>query len=226
MKLLISDHKEITEEDLKFASLLWNFLYIKENIHKADLIFVLCSHDIRVAKYAVDLYRKQFATRILFSGGLNFFTKNIFPNSEAETFAAFAIKAGIPQEHILIENNSTNTGENIQYSKKMLHSLNVSPKSMIAIQKPSMTLRIKLALEKQWPGPQFYISSPEYGFLEAPNSYMNLFMIINEVVGDFQRIIQYPALGFQSKTSIPDDVYLAYKSLLSTGYILHLTDSK
>lgn len=222
--MLIADHKKITKEDLKLASLIWNFLYVKDNLPKSDLIFVFCSHDIRVAHYAVDLYKKKLANRILFSGGLNFFTKYIFPNSEAETFTEIALENGIPKEHIFIENLSTNTGENIQFSKKLIQDYNLKIKSIIAIQKPSMTLRIKQALLKQWPEVEFHISSPDYSLINAPHSHINLFMIINEIVGDLQRIIIYPKLGFQSHTIIPDSIISAYNNLISNGYNLHLTN--
>lgn len=220
--MFIKEHKIITNEELEFASLIWNFLHIKEQIQNADLILVLCSHDLRVAEHAINLYKSRFANRILFSGGLNFFTKNIFKNSEAETFANLAIKAGIPGNNIFIENRSTNTGENILYSKSLLNSYNFYPKSIIAVQKPSMTLRVKLALDKQWNGPNFYISSPSYSFLDAPHTHINIFMVINEIVGDLQRIIKYPDLGFQSKTTIPENIIHALTYLISNGYNLHL----
>ncbi|MCW7463138.1 YdcF family protein [Leptospira limi] len=220
--MLLENHKKITEEDLKLANSIWNFLSIRETIQKSDLIFVLCSHDLRVAKYAVELYKKGFANYILFSGGLNFFTKHIFPKSEAESFAELAFTQNIPNDAIIIENESTNTGENIHFSKQLLKSLNLKFSNIIAIQKPSMTLRIKLALAKQWNDGNFFISSPNYSIFDAPHSHINLFMIINEIVGDLQRIIEYPKFGFQAEFVIPDQIIKASYSLIENGYNLHL----
>ncbi|MCW7498124.1 YdcF family protein [Leptospira levettii] len=214
--------KKVTEEELCLASSIWNFLTYNDPIRKADLIFVPCSHDLRIAEYAAELYRSGYAEYILFSGGLNFFTKHIFPKSEALAFANHIISLGIPKENIWIEDKSTNTGENILFSKKMLSSMNFHVSNVIAIQKPSMTLRLKLALEKQWNEPFFYISSPNYKLLDAPHSHINLFLILNEFVGDLQRIMEYPKLGFQVKTQIPEDVEIAFQSLVSRGYDLHL----
>lgn len=177
---------------------------------------------MRVAKYAVDLFKKGFANHILFSGGLNFFTKHIFPKSEAESFAEFAFSEKIPSEAKIIENNSTNTGDNILFSKHLLYSLNLKMKSIIEIRKPSMTLIIKLALDKEWNDVNFYISSPYYSLFDATHSHINLFMIINEIVGDLQRVIEYPKFGFQSETNIPDHFNNAYNSLIENGYNLHL----
>ncbi|MCW7491589.1 YdcF family protein [Leptospira sp. 2 VSF19] len=219
---MILSHKKISDKDLESASIIWDFLTQKDNLKKADLIFVLCSHDIRIAKFASDLYKNGYANRILFSGGLNFFTKNIFPDSEADSFANFAIKEGIPSKDIIIENKSTNTGENIQFSKSLLNATNVETNSIIAIQKPSMTLRVRLAFDKQWSDIQFIVAAPNYSLLDSPHSHINLFMIINEIVGDLQRIITYPKLGFQSEIFIPESVVYAFHYLVSREYNLHL----
>ncbi|MCW7469183.1 YdcF family protein [Leptospira kanakyensis] len=219
---MLLSHKKISDTDLESASIIWDFLTQKDNLDKADLIFVLCSHDIRIAKYAADLYRNGYAKQILFSGGINFFTKNIFSDSEADSFAKLALNEGIPAKDIIIENNSTNTGENIQFTKSLLNRKNIKVNSIIAIQKPSMTLRVRLALDKQWPENQFIISAPDYSLLDAPHSHINLFMIINEIVGDLQRIITYPKLGFQSEISIPESVEYAFNYLVSQEYNLHL----
>ncbi|TGL86561.1 YdcF family protein [Leptospira congkakensis] len=219
---MLLSHKKISDTDIESASIIWDFLTQKDDLDKADLIFVLCSHDIRIAKYAADLYRNGYANQILFSGGLNFFTKNIFSDSEADSFAKFALNEGIPTKDIIIENKSTNTRENIQFSKSMLNAMNIEINSIIAIQKPSMTLRVRLALDKQWSDKQFIISAPKYSLLEAPHQYINLFMIINEIVGDLQRIITYPKLGFQSEISIPESVESAFNHLVSRDYNLHL----
>ncbi|XDD45232.1 YdcF family protein [Leptospira sp. WS39.C2] len=220
--MIIENHKIITDEDLIYAQTIWDFLSIQDPIQKSDLIFVLCSHDLRVAEYAVELYNRGFANYILFSGGLNFFTKNIFPLSEAQSFANLAIENGIPKEFLIIEDKSTNTGENIQFSKLLLNSLNLNFDNIIALQKPSMTLRIKLSLNKQWNDCKFVISSPNYSLFDAPHSHINLFMIINEIVGDLQRIIEYPKLGFQTETYIPEYILMAYNFLIKNGYNLHL----
>ncbi|TGK80522.1 YdcF family protein [Leptospira montravelensis] len=219
---MLITNKKISDTDLESALIIWDFLTQIDDLNKADLIFVLCSHDIRIAKYAVDLYKNGYANRILFSGGLNFFTKNIFTDSEADSFAKFATNEGIPIQDVFIENQSTNTGENIQFTKSLLNKMNIKVNSVIAIQKPSMTLRIRLALDKQWPENQFRISAPNYSLMEAPHKYINLYMIINETVGDLQRIIVNSKLGFQSETSIPESVESAFKYLISRKYNLHL----
>ena len=46
--------------------------------------------------------------------------------------------------------------------------------------------------------------------------------IINLMVGDLQRIIQYPAMGFQIVQEVPDSVQNALDDLIAVGYDKHL----
>ncbi len=215
----------LTDDDLFYSSILWDFLKLNHSLENVDLIFVLCSHDIRIAKYAAELWKQNYSNLILFSGGLNFFTKSIFQSSEAESFAKIAIQEGVNPNSILIESKSTNTGENVQFSKTLLQELKIYPKKIIAVQKPSMTRRVSLALSKQWSDVKFLISSPNYTLVQASHEYISLKLIINEIVGDFQRIIEYPKMGFQSATEIPLYVTYAYNFLIKKGYTLHLLNT-
>jgi hypothetical protein len=42
--------------------------------------------------------------------------------------------------------------------------------------------------------------------------------VINIMVGDLQRIKEYPAKGFQIYQEIPHDVWAAYEELIEAGY--------
>jgi hypothetical protein len=42
------------------------------------------------------------------------------------------------------------------------------------------------------------------------------------MVGDFQRIALYPAMGFRAPEDIPDDVYAAFRRLVAAGFDRHL----
>lgn len=99
--------------------ILWNYHHVGQELRPADLIFVLGSNDVRVAEYAAELYKRHLAPVILFSGGMGRFTGG-WAVPEAELFAEAAIKAGVPENCILIENKSTNTGENVRFSREVL----------------------------------------------------------------------------------------------------------
>ncbi len=51
---------------------------------------------------------------------------------------------------------------------------------------------------------------------------IGLFGIMNEMVGDVERIQRYPALGYQSPHELPHNVLDAWASLVQKGFTYHL----
>ena len=54
----------------KLARKIWNYHHVNHKLQKADAIFVLCSHDLRVADYSAKLFFNNFAPILIFSGGI------------------------------------------------------------------------------------------------------------------------------------------------------------
>lgn len=92
--------------------------------------------------HAVSLYKKHYASKLLFSGG---FDKEDHV-SEAKTMQAIALSQGIPKEDILLEMNSTSTYENILFSQKILFEKGLS--SMIIVTEPFHSPRAALVAKK------------------------------------------------------------------------------
>ena len=84
--------------------------------------------------------RKGLAPRILFSGGQGNFTK-AWEETEAVIFARRAEELGMSREAILVETASSNTGENIKNSHRLLREKGLLPKRIILVQKPFMERR-------------------------------------------------------------------------------------
>src|SRR5213594_2894250 len=103
------------ERLFKLAEKIWHYHKLNQPLEKSDAILVLCSHDERVAERSVDLFRERWAPLLIFSGGAGAITKQLWSEPEAERFARIAIDAGVPRERILIENRSSNTGDNIRF---------------------------------------------------------------------------------------------------------------
>lgn len=200
------------------AKIIWDYMLLNQKLVKSDFIFVLGSNDTRVAKYAAELFLKGCAELLIFSGGLGRITKETFTQTESETFAKIAIKMGVPREKIIIENKSTNTGENILFTRKLLEDKKIDYKSFILVQKPYMERRTFATFKKQWPGVKFVVTSPIISFEKYPNVKISQSKMINTMVGDLQRIKLYPSKGFQIKQSIPKEVWVAYEKLVELGY--------
>lgn len=200
------------------AKKIWNYMKLNHKLKKADCILVLGSHDVRVAKRGAELFLKGYAPLLVFSGGLGALTKGLWTTSEAEIFADVAIKMGVPKNKIIMENKSTNTGENILFTKKLLAEHGINPKSFILVQKPYMERRIFAAFKKNWPGKKAIVTSPQIKYEDYPNDKINKEEIINIMVGDLQRVKIYPSKGFQIRQKIPKDVWQAYEELIKLGY--------
>ncbi len=206
----------------QLAKKIWNYHHLNQKLEKADCILVLGSHDIRVAERGARLFLGDYAPLIVFSGGLGSLTKNIWLEPEADKFAEVAVKMGVPKDKILIENKSTNTGENILFTKKMLSKRNINPKKFILVQKPYMERRAYATFRKLWPEKECVVTSPEISFADYPNKEIVKDDVINIMVGDLQRIKIYPQKRFQIPQEIPSEVWKAYEKLVAVGYTKHL----
>src|SRR5258708_1944573 len=116
---------------LALAQKLWDYLQLNQQIEKSDALLILCSHDKRVAERAAQLFLDDWAPLMIFSGGLGSITRTFWTEPEADQFAAIAIRMGVPQERILIENRSTNTGENFRLTRKLLVKQGIDSQKII-----------------------------------------------------------------------------------------------
>ncbi|ABQ21113.1 TPA: YdcF family protein [Vibrio cholerae] len=195
---------------------LWDYLQLHQQPDVADLILVLGSNDVRVAEHAAKLYHQGLAPYVLFSGGFGRFTQGVFNHSEAETFAAIAKDASVPEHAILLETQSTNSGENLHFSHQLLVQQAWPAKRILLVQKPYMERRAYATFMQQWPESveSVQVSSPAGSFFDYLTSELTSDFVLNAMLGDFERIRDYPALGFQITQPIPEPVMQAYQALL------------
>jgi uncharacterized SAM-binding protein YcdF (DUF218 family) len=210
------------------AEKLWHYHQMNHQLEPADAILVLCSHDKKVAERGAQLFLDEWAPLLIFSGGLGAITKNIWSEPEADQFAEIAIGLGVPSEKILIENQSTNTGENVLFTKRLLAQKQIDPAKFILVQKPYMERRSFATFRKNWPEKDVLVTSPQVSFVEYLENYVNGELstedVVSIMVGDLQRINVYAEKGFQIHQEIPDDVLVAYEELVRAGYGRHLVD--
>ncbi|MEP6628545.1 MAG: YdcF family protein [Ginsengibacter sp.] len=212
----------LTPEILVLAKQLWDYHQVNHIIEKSECILALGSHDLRVAERAAELYLQGFAPLVVMSGGLGNFTKEMWTEKEADKFAKVAIQKGVPEEAILIENNSTNTGENILFTQKLLRKKDLDPRSFIVVQKPYMERRSYATFKKHWPDKTLLVTSPQISFEQYPNAEISMEKVIHIMVGDLQRIKVYPEKGFQIYQDVPEAIWDAYNKLIDLGFDQHL----
>ncbi len=202
----------------ELAQKLWDYHHLHHKLEPCDVILALGSNDLRVAEYAADLYLRGYAPLLVVSGNVGALTRDRFHKPEAEMFAEIALRKGVPAEAILLEADSSNTGENVRFSQLLLESKGIHPDRILLVQKPYMERRAYATFHKVWPGKQVIVSSPPIAFADYPTSELPKDLVINIMVGDLQRIRIYPAKGFQIEQEIPDDVWQAFERLVALGY--------
>jgi uncharacterized SAM-binding protein YcdF (DUF218 family) len=211
------------------AQKVWRYHQLNQPLAKSDVIVVLCSHDTVVAERGAELFLDGWAPLLVFSGGLGVITRHLWQDPEAERFARIAIGMGVPEDRILIENRSTNTGENVQFTRQLLAERGIDPASLILVQKPYMERRTFATFNKVWPGKRIAVTSPQLSMDDYLDRYGHESLsrddVISIMVGDLQRIREYPARGFQVPQEIPADVWDAYEQLVRAGYDKHLLSS-
>ena len=208
------------------AETIWNYHLMRHEIAKADAILVLCSHDERVAERGAQLFLEGWAPLLIFSGGQGAITKTLWNEPEAERFARIAENLSVPRENILVEPNSTNTGENVKFTKRLLAEQGLNPHKFIVVQKPYMERRSYATFRKFWPEKELVVTSPQVSFRDYLSDYANRALspadVVSIMVGDLQRIKVYPDRGYQIAQEIPDEVWGAFEGLVQAGYDKYL----
>jgi uncharacterized SAM-binding protein YcdF (DUF218 family) len=208
------------------ARKIWNYHQLNHELAHADAILVLCSHDLTVAERGADLALAGWAPLLIFSGGSGAITRDLWKEPEADRFATIARAKGVARDRILIERRSTNTGDNVQFTKQLLAERGVDPQRFIVVQKPYMERRSYATFKHHWPEKDLIVTSPQLSFDEYLSRYANGSLssedVIAIMVGDLQRIRVYPAKGFQIPQDIPDDVWDAFEELVRAGFDKYL----
>ena len=214
------------QEIRELAERLWDYHHMNHRLERSEAVLVLCSHDTAVAERGARLYLEGWAPLLVFSGGLGVITKNLWSEPEAELFASVARGMGVPGEEIVVESRSTNTGENVRFTRKLLAERGVEPRSLILVQKPYMERRAYATFKNYWPGPRVAVTSPQVSLEEYLKNYSHSALteddVVGIMVGDLQRLRVYPEQGFQIPQEIPADVWAAYEELVRAGYDKYL----
>ena len=212
------EHKEALEP----LQVIWDYLCLNVKPQKADVIVGFGNFNEDIPRRAAELYLQGYAPRILFTGGLGRNTVGLLPESEADRFARVAIGCGVPDEAIIREDKSTNTAENIIFTRKLLEELNVPHDHILGVHQPFMERRITAAMGVYWPEQSFSVTSPQVTipqYLEAAKAQgITENASISVIVGDFQRMKLYADKGWQIPQEIPQSAWDAFYALVELGY--------
>jgi uncharacterized SAM-binding protein YcdF (DUF218 family) len=207
-----------TDQDRADAQAIWDYHQMHHPARPCSAGIGLGSHDLGVATLAADLYHAGLFPVLVFTGANSPTTAARFPRGEAVHFAEHATALGVPASAIIIEAQAANTGQNIEFSRRALATAGIEVTSVMLISKPYMERRAYATVRKTWPGVEAVCASEHLSLDDYLKTIGDDKLVIDMLVGDLQRIIEYPALGFAVAQDVPSHVMAAYQRLTGRGY--------
>jgi uncharacterized SAM-binding protein YcdF (DUF218 family) len=227
--------RELPPEVLADARTLWDYHRLGEPYPSAvDVIVGLGSYDPGVAEHCAHLLMAGQAPWLVFSGLGPSSVTSVAPDPhskrllspwsepEAQAFRRIAVACGADPARILLEPRSTNTGENLRFSRVLLDERNIAGERLLIVTKPNMERRARATARIELRGRDVFVTSPPAEFEAYCLQRFPPDLIFNLMVGDLQRIAVYGRTGLQAPEEIPEPVRLAFERLVRTGYGRHL----
>ena len=209
-------------EFMEPLQILWDYLGMHQAPEKADCIVGFGNFNTNIARRAAELYCQGYAPKVLFTGGLGRNTAGLLPEPEAVRFARVAMACGVPEADILLEPDSTNTAENILFTRRLLEERGIPHSHILGVHQPFMERRIFAAMGVYWPKPRFTVTSPQVTIPEyledAKKQGVTENAAVSVIVGDFQRMDLYAKKGYQIPQEIPEEAWAAFRQLVALGY--------
>jgi uncharacterized SAM-binding protein YcdF (DUF218 family) len=206
---------------LTHARTLWEYHALRSELRACEFVVGLGSYDVRVADHCVDLLKRDLARKMIFTGNRGNWTRLLWDRPEAEIFAKRALELGVPPDRILTETQAMNLSENLLFSRR---DFGLDGQSQIlVVTKPNTLRRVHLTARRVWPSHLDVLTdAPPIEFPDGISPLIGLIPLIHEMVGDIQRIMVYPELGYQAPDVLPDDVKRSYDYLVQRGFTDHM----
>ena len=207
---------------LEPLQVIWDYLGMHQIPGKADVIVGFGNFNTNIARRAAELYHQGLAPVVLFTGGLGRNTEGLLPEPEAVRFARVAMECGVPEGSILMEPDSTNTAENILFTRRLLEEKGIAHDRILGVHQPFMERRINAAMGVYWPEQAFSVTSPQTSvadyLADAKKQGVTENAAVSVIVGDFQRMDLYAKKGYQVPQHIPEEAWTAFHQLVKMGF--------
>jgi hypothetical protein len=210
--------RTVREVDRSQARLIWGYHLMRHEPRPCSVAIGLGCHDIEVATIAAELYQSAMFPIIVFTGANSPSTSQAMPRGEAVQLREHAVTLGMPGDAAWVEPTATNTGENFTRSRRLIEESNLKVESVMVISMPFMERRAFATCRKVWPDVDVVCASEPVDFDEYVDARGSEAEIIDMMMGDLQRVIEYPRKGFAWGQFVPQDVMRAFQELRNAGF--------
>lgn len=178
------------EEEIKKIT---KYIFLDSQPGKADLAIVFGNRHQETLEKVFQLYQEGLVPKILISGGIN----KITGQNEAEQMGNNLVAKGVKKEDLILENKSTNTLENVLFSKKIIEQAVgfYKIKKIIAVVKHYHSRRTLMTLKKHFPKTVELIpvTYDIYGFTK--NNWYQSDIGKKKVLTEWEKIPEYLSKG-------------------------------
>jgi uncharacterized SAM-binding protein YcdF (DUF218 family) len=215
----------LPQDILEDARALFAFNQLHHELRPCSVGIGLGSHDPGVADVTAALFHRGVFPLIVFTGANAPTTRDRFPGGEAVHYRQRAIELGVPPEAILIEPRATNTRENIEFSRQLLADRGIHPESAVLICRPYQQRSAYATCCRIWPALDVICASDPRPLDDYIDGIGDPRFVISMMVGDTQRVREYPKLGHAVAQEVPRPIEAALERLIAAGFIHRLLSS-
>lgn len=216
-----ADAKLLPESVRADVEVLWEYHNMRHELRPVDV--AIGSHDLGVATYTAELFDRGLFPLIVFSGANAPTTVGRFPRGEAVHYRDHAVGLGVPLEVIRVKPNAMNTGQNIEFSRKLLADEGIQVGSVLLVSRPYQQRRSYATCRKLWPEVDVICGSRPVPLDEYVAGIGEARFVVDMLVGDTQRIVEYPERGFAIAQKMPAAVRDSFQRLVAAGYTSRLS---
>lgn len=204
--------EQLNDTDYEQALLpVWEYLVVEHIPQRSDVIFVFGGIDLAVPAKAAELYLANLAPHVLISGNVGPFTKEIFSEPEAYVFKQEMTKMGVPESSIKIEDQASNTGENVTFGMRNLADRNIIINSAILVAKPFLARRCLATFQLHYPKVTLFCCPPKGPILKFCDRPRHDFA--GRLLAEIDRLELYYKKGYITKQIIPHSVKSAAEQI-------------
>lgn len=170
--------------------------------------------DLSLPVFCGELYAQGRARRIVFTGGIGAGTGDL-GGPEADVWRAVLRESHprIPDGDVIVENRSTNTGENVAFTAERLRAIDpalafgVGLRRVILVASPTRLRRVWLTVRQQHPDLVVTRLRPDVTMAQDMALYARQGIDYrHHVAGELDRIVEYPQRGWIVHEPLPVDV--------------------
>lgn len=195
------------------ATLLLDWLAVSDRTDgEFDAVIGFGHFDLRIVDRCAERFRRGGVARVVFTGGIGAGTADL-GGPEADAFFAHLTRRhpDVPPEDVVLENASTNTAENIRNTLGLRERTSgLSFRRVVLVANPSRQRRVMQTWKQLVPDSEGRSDPPRTTLDEE----LRIFdarrqALIGQLVGEVDRLVQYPARGWIAPCEVPAAVRAA-----------------